>query len=78
MDAFLPFIGAELTHSLVLDDVDWDMQMDEFLPFTGAELAHSPVLGQADGSGRADGRVSPLQENSYILLSLGKLFSLRT
>ena len=60
MDEFLSFIGAELIHSLVLDDVDWDLQMDECLPFTGRELVQSPVLGQADGSGPADGRVSPL------------------
>ena len=60
MDEFLSFIGAELIQSPVLDDVDWDLQMDECLPFTGRELVQSPVLGQADGSGPADGRVSPL------------------
>ena len=48
MDEFLPFTGAELAHSPVLDDVDWDMQMDEFLPFIGAELIHSLALDDVD------------------------------
>jgi hypothetical protein len=48
MDEFLSFIGAELIHSLVLDDVDWDLQMDECLPFTGRELVQSPVLDDVD------------------------------